>query len=493
MKDYMIKTISLTLIITFILSSILVADGKTISKKKKTTPKKKAPVTAIKPKLIPPKKTPSPVKPVVKAPAAPAVPVPMDTQQVFQKVSPAIVYIEVLFPDGIAQGSGFIVSSTGDVLTNYHVVKNATAITVTTNSKQKFYLQKAYQFDEKKDIALLKLKDASQLPTVPIGNSDILKNGQQVIAIGNPEGLENSISDGIVSQAKREIEGQSLIQITTPISPGSSGGVLVNIYGEAVGITVGAILEGQNLNFAVPINQAKLLLDNKSSVNPAASSVTNIGAALTAPQNIQAIPLSDAKIRVQWDAVPGAESYDVYERVATRMGPFLKIGNTAKTEYDATGLIWQETYDYKVIPIRNGKEGPVSSIATNKPLPPFKNISSFSYPGKINETFEVEGTDQDGRQIKLEICLNRISRSPGPSEDLTYVSATFLIKVVGSSNLESYADQYDWVVAYGPDEVVKAPYRFENSYTVVFTIDSTRKARAVFLYGSGQDVWFSLD
>jgi S1-C subfamily serine protease len=111
--------------------------------------------------------------------------------------------------------------------------------------------------DKRRDLVLLKIK-ALNVPISPLGDSDTLEVGQHVIAIGNPEGLARSVSDGIIS-AFRQAEGFRVIQTTAPISHGSSGGPLLSDNGQVLGITYAA-LDGQNLNLAVPINYVKPML-----------------------------------------------------------------------------------------------------------------------------------------------------------------------------------------------------------------------------------------
>jgi hypothetical protein len=111
--------------------------------------------------------------------------------------------------------------------------------------------------DQRKDLALIKIK-ALNLRPVKLGDSDAIQIGQHVVTVSNPSGLAGSVSDGIMS-AIRQVEGMKVLQITAPISPGSSGGPLLNDAGEVIGITNGAI-EGQNLNLAVPVNYLKPLI-----------------------------------------------------------------------------------------------------------------------------------------------------------------------------------------------------------------------------------------
>jgi serine protease Do len=164
-------------------------------------------------------------------------------------------------------GSGVIVSPNGYILTNNHVVDGATDIRVTLADKRDF---KAHVVgtDPKTDIALLKI-DATDLPSVVIGNSDKLQVGDYVLAIGNPFGLGDTVTMGIVSATGRANLGiedyEDFIQTDAPINPGNSGGALVNDRGELIGINTAILANGsegnQGIGFAVPVDVAHNVMD----------------------------------------------------------------------------------------------------------------------------------------------------------------------------------------------------------------------------------------
>jgi hypothetical protein len=145
----------------------------------------------------------------------------------------------------------------GIIVTNYHIIKGAHAASVRTSDGDMYDDVFVVDTDKRKDLAVLRIK-ALNLTTSKLGDSDTIEVGQHVIAIGNPMGLTGSVSDGIVS-AVRQAEGYKVIQTTAPISPGSSGGPLLNDLGEVIGVTF-ANLGGQSLNLAIPINYAKPII-----------------------------------------------------------------------------------------------------------------------------------------------------------------------------------------------------------------------------------------
>jgi len=164
-------------------------------------------------------------------------------------------------------GTGMIIDANGYILTNYHVVKDMTKITVTLASR-KSYEGEVIGVDKLRDLAVIKI-DAKNLPTVVLGDSENVRVGEWVLAIGNPFGYDHTITAGIVSAKGRLFESgdemgvkrmPNLIQTDAAINPGNSGGPLVNIYGEVIGINTAISSPlGANIGigFAIPINEAK--------------------------------------------------------------------------------------------------------------------------------------------------------------------------------------------------------------------------------------------
>jgi S1-C subfamily serine protease len=168
------------------------------------------------------------------------------------------------------QGSGFLISADGKILTNNHVVANERQLEVTLTDQSRYKAQLLSR-DEANDLALLQITPRTKLPSLHLGDSDSLQVGQKVLAIGNPFGLEGTLTTGIVSSLGRSIRGENertlegLIQTDAAINPGNSGGPLLDSAGNVVGINT-AILgpNGGNIGigFAMPINRAKLMLDD---------------------------------------------------------------------------------------------------------------------------------------------------------------------------------------------------------------------------------------
>lgn len=172
------------------------------------------------------------------------------SSQEIAKLADAVVYIEVTNYNGsTSSGSGFYITSDGNLATNYHVIKGAKSIKIVENDGQVYTGNvKVLGYDSAQDIAVLDIDRTVKL-FLRTGNSDTVQLADAIYTIGSPLRLRNTISDGIISSIR-----DGFIQISAPISPGSSGGVLLNKQGLAIGITTAIYKDGANLGFAVPIN-----------------------------------------------------------------------------------------------------------------------------------------------------------------------------------------------------------------------------------------------
>ena len=202
----------------------------------------------------------------------------LTAEQISAKCSSSVFYLEVYdkYGKAFASGSGFFINANGMAVTNYHVIEGAASAKIQTSDGKVYNVKGVYDYDEGRDIALLKI-DGNNFPYLTV-NKNSVNNGMTIYTIGSPKGLDNTISQGLVSNANRIISGYPYIQISAPISHGSSGGALINSVGEVIGITSSGIDEAQNLNFAIPIAAIDLL--SKSSVTPLSGIST--GGGLTA-------------------------------------------------------------------------------------------------------------------------------------------------------------------------------------------------------------------
>ena len=189
-------------------------------------------------------------------------------QQIAQKAFRATVILVMEDAEGqpLSLGSGFFVGD-GQIATNLHVVEGAASgYAKLVDKEMKLNIEGYTAIDKKRDLIILKVPTFGP-QIISFGNSDLAQVGETVYAVGNPRGLEGTFSDGIISSI-RLIDGDKLIQITAPVSPGSSGGPVLNRKGEVIGISVLSVRDGQNLNFAIPSNHLKNLLAKAGVAKP---------------------------------------------------------------------------------------------------------------------------------------------------------------------------------------------------------------------------------
>ncbi len=174
--------------------------------------------------------------------------------------TPAIVSIRT--PLGL--GTGFVVRDTGWIVTNLHVIAGAERALVTFPNKKSFPVLEVLNSSAAHDLALLRV-DAKGLPVLKLADSEKVRPGDAIVAIGHPLGLEDTVSNGLVS-AVRQIGDLTALQISAPIAPGSSGGPLLDEHGEVVGVATAILHGGQNLNLGVPAKYVQALLLNPTPV-----------------------------------------------------------------------------------------------------------------------------------------------------------------------------------------------------------------------------------
>lgn len=173
----------------------------------------------------------------------------------------------------LGQGSGFII---GDELiaTNVHVLEGCSSAFVLVNGNEKKYSVKGYvAIDKNNDLAILKVQGLFG-DKLELNSDDIPEIGERVFAVGNPKGLNGTFSEGVVSGI-REVSSNQILQITAPISPGSSGGPILNSKSKVVGVSFASFTSGQNINFAIPIKYLTKLSQTKSELTPLSNLIKN--------------------------------------------------------------------------------------------------------------------------------------------------------------------------------------------------------------------------
>jgi len=165
-----------------------------------------------------------------------------------------------------ALGTGFVVSNDGLIASNLHVVAGSSKIVVTLADHREFRVVEIWNGDRERDLVIMRI-EAQKLPTLSLGDSESVHPGDTVVAIGHPLGLEDTVSNGLVSAIRKVDQDLTVLQISAPIAPGSSGGPIFNDRGEVIGVATAILLGGQNINFGVPIGYVKQLLERPSPVS----------------------------------------------------------------------------------------------------------------------------------------------------------------------------------------------------------------------------------
>ena len=206
-------------------------------------------------------------------------------------------------------GSGVIVDKRGYVLTNFHVIRGADAVTVRLADKQEFR-GRIVGSDSKTDIAIIKFEAPVDVRVATLGNSDALRVGEWAIAIGNPFGLDQTVTVGVVSATGRADVGiatyENFIQTDASINPGNSGGPLVNLRGEVIGINTAIVATGQGIGFAIPANMVKRVTAQLIDRGRVQRGWIGVALQPMSPELAQAMGLADAKGAIVARVYPGS-------------------------------------------------------------------------------------------------------------------------------------------------------------------------------------------
>ncbi len=196
----------------------------------------------------------------------PVIPSDAAVESLTEKALKSMVVISHFGRDGVTDGvgAGFVIDPSGLIATSFHVVGESRPITVQLPDGKRHEVVAIHAWDRKLDLAILRIA-ATNLPALSLGDSDALRQGTTVIALGNPQGLEHSVVKGVVS-ARRDFDGVEMIQLAIPIEPGNSGGPLLDMQGNVHGILTLKSAVTANLGFAMPVNALKTLIDRPSPV-----------------------------------------------------------------------------------------------------------------------------------------------------------------------------------------------------------------------------------
>jgi S1-C subfamily serine protease len=290
----------------------------------------------------------------------------LSTKDIIKQYDNSVVVVGAFDDNGelLGFGSGFMVAK-GLFATNFHVlnIQGAIQYKIITNKDKEYVIQGVVKYDVNKDIAIIKTKNALTLPIVKLGSYKKLVKGDKIVAVGSPEGLQNTVSEGIVSGIRYVKEYKlNIIQITAPITHGSSGGPIFNNKGEVVGITTSGYEGNGDLNFAVAAdhitawtNELKAKPFNKISVVKG-SIISNIIVSTDSSSNevrlsnVKVNPITDTTAVVSWQTNKEASSKVQYGTNMKYDNETLEVKKNQKLHsVTLTGLAPNTTYNYKII------------------------------------------------------------------------------------------------------------------------------------------------
>jgi len=333
-------------------------------------------------------------------------------------------------------GSGFIINQEGYIITNEHVVHKADKIKVTLSDGREF-TGEVIGSDTTSDMAIVKIK-ADHLPLVALGDSDKLRVGEIVVAIGNPYGLQQTVTMGVVSAKGRSIptgiEGRvykDFIQTDTAINPGNSGGPLLNTKGEVVGINTAIIPYAQGIGFAIPINIAKKNIDDLINLGKVRRSWLGVYIQEVTPEIAKQFNLTEAKGVLVGDVVKNSPA----EEVGIKTGDIIKKVNDEEVNSP------EELQD-KIGNIEIGKKTNIEIV---------RNGETISFVVKIGEmpTVEEEGSESPKEKVfsvqtglKVESVTTEIAKELG----LPWVKGLVITEVIPGSSADDMGLQQGDIV-----------------------------------------------
>lgn len=378
-------------------------------------------------------------------------------------------------------GSGFILSNDGYILTNAHVVNNADSVTVKLSDKREFKA-KVVGVDMTSDVAVIKIP-AKNLPSVKIGNPNNLKAGNWVVAIGSPFGLENTITQGIVSALSRNLPDDSAvpyIQTDVPINPGNSGGPLINLNGEVVGINSQIYSKSggyMGISFSIPIDYAMRVADQLKSTGKVIHGRLGIAIQPVTEDLASSFGLKTAKGAL----VNGVDAGSAAEKAGIEVGDVILKANG------------QEISDTSKLPQI------ISNLGPNKPV----NLVIWRNNQQINLTATTMAADENGattasnnsnsnqggsKQItKLGIAVAQLNAKQLQQLGLKLNSALVIQSVNGDAQFAGLASG-DIIlgIANTPvaslDQFVKMVDRYKNGQTIVLKILRTDSQRTITMF-----------
>jgi len=349
----------------------------------------------------------------------------------------------------IGTGSGVIISSDGYIITNNHVVKGASEIEVTLNNK-KVLNAKLIGTDPTNDIALLKV-ESGELPYIPFGNSDVVRVGEWVLAVGNPYNLTSTVTAGIVSAKARDLDGNhgvdSFIQTDAAVNPGNSGGALVNTSGELIGINTAISSQTGSFvgySFAVPSNIAKKVIEDLMEFGNVQTAILGVrGGELNSEvansldiENTEGFYISEVTEN-SGAKKAGLEANDI----------IIKLNDVKISTYaDLTGFLRTKRPDDSIVVtfLRDGEEKQANVILTKN------EVSTISYLGLVLKNL-------DTKELKKLEITNGVKITEITNKELAYygVKEGFVIIAINNEKVYSVDDVNNLITNNSKGEVIR--------------------------------------
>ncbi|HIJ59518.1 MAG TPA: DegQ family serine endoprotease [Nitrospirae bacterium] len=371
-------------------------------------------------------------------------------------------------------GSGVIVDKDGYILTNYHVIKDADEILVKLSDKRE-HKGKVIGSDPKTDIAVIKIQ-ADKLPTIKWGNSDNLKVGEMILAIGNPFGLTQTVTSGIISATGRANVGiadyEDFIQTDAAINPGNSGGALVNVRGELIGINTAIFSTSggyQGIGFAIPSNMAKVVMENLIKKGKVVRGWLGVSIQQITPDLAKQFELKDEKGVLIGDVVEDSPA----EKAGLKRGDVIleldgKSYNEPSTLRNAVAAI-PPGKEVTIKIIRNGKTMTVKAIVSEVP----EDLKKFTAP-----------TEGVLKGVKVQDITPEIRRALSLPKRITGV---IVVEIAEGVFAEQFLNENDIII-----EINKKKINNTKDYVNVLSQMKKGQGALIYLYRNGSTIYMTI-
>lgn len=371
--------------------------------------------------------------------------VALTTAQIAKRVSPSVVVIRGQTASGDVLGSGFIVSKDGKIVTNLHVVRDMETATVQMASGDIFDSVSVLATDERRDLAVLQIAGFN-LPMLELGDSDAVTVGETLVAVGSPRGLDGTVTAGILSSVRDSGGGFKVLQTDASVNPGNSGGPLVNSRGQAIGVVSSKLRSAENLNFAIPINYARGLMNALQSPMTLKQMSHNLQSTEAPAPGVNRPPLKETLDWLKEKLPLGIVHYVIYNdcdpKTCVNGIPTSLIDQTTVWRLDSCSAIFG---DVLTLTAPDGRGGVISGLITTRYAAPLGVLSGGFVQRRENtiprHTF-VSG-ERWGYYLSLtskseEISVTRSSSAGTSAQTTTLIELRFNNEALATRVLQAF-------------------------------------------------------